>query len=56
MLFSDGVVVLRVEDAWLVGVGKRAPHGWVPVPLFRLSSWLAGQYQKLMHYFLYIEY
>ena len=21
------VVVLRVGDAWLVGVGKRAPHG-----------------------------
>ena len=31
----------RVGDAWLVGVGKRAPHGfrW---PLFGLSSWLAG--------------
>ena len=23
-----GVVVLRVRDAWLVGVGKRAPHGF----------------------------
>ena len=22
------VVVLRVGDAWLVGVGKRAPHGF----------------------------
>ena len=25
------VVVLRVGDAWLVGVGKRAPHGFVKV-------------------------
>ena len=25
------VVVLRMGDAWLVGVGKRAPHGfWCP--------------------------
>ena len=22
------VVVLRVGDAWLIGVGKRAPHGF----------------------------
>ena len=25
---GDGVVVLRVGDAWLVGAGKRAPHGF----------------------------
>ena len=25
---SPIVVVLRVGDAWLVGVGKRAPHGF----------------------------
>ena len=24
----SNVVVLRVGDAWLVGVGKRAPHGF----------------------------
>ena len=24
---TPNVVVLRVGDAWLVGVGKRAPHG-----------------------------
>ena len=25
--FRYSVMVLRVGDAWLVGVGKRAPHG-----------------------------
>ena len=25
---TSNVVVLRVGDAWLVGVGKRAPHGF----------------------------
>ena len=27
------VVVLRLGDAWLVGVGKRAPHGF-PCPFW----------------------
>ena len=27
-LTTGGAVVLRVGDAWLVGVGKRAPHGF----------------------------
>ena len=34
------VVVFRVGDAWLVGVGKRAPHGILSV--LGLYSWLAG--------------
>ena len=34
------VVVLREGDAWLVGVGKRAPHGFHC--LVGLSSWVAG--------------
>ena len=36
----ESVVVLRVGDAWLVGVGKGAPHGFRCL-LAGLSSWLA---------------
>ena len=47
------VVVLRVEDAWLVGIGKRAPRGF----RFFGRSLLMARWidSKLMHYFLYIE-
>ena len=49
------VVALRVGDAWLVGVGKRAPHGFrcpcLVSPHFSLDSLDS----KLIHNFLSIE-
>ena len=44
---TPNVVVLRVGDAWLVGVGKRAPHGfrclWLVSPQCSLDT------QKLLY-------
>ena len=39
----------------VVGRCLEACFSWVPVPLFGLSSWLAGLTEKLFHDFLYIE-
>ena len=47
------VVVLRVGDAWLVGVGKRAPYGFQCVCWSLLMSrWMDSTAHKI---FLYIE-
>ena len=49
---STSVVVLRVGDAWLVGVEKRSPHGfrclWLVSP--HSSRWIDSN----LHRFLYV--
>ena len=48
------VVVLRVGDAWLVGVGKRAPHGF-RCPCLVSPHGSLDRLKSLIHYFLYIK-
>ena len=46
---TPNAMILRVGDAWLVGVGKRALHGFRCLYLYLLMArWLGS---KLMHYF-----
>ena len=53
-MIQQYVVVLRVGDAWLVGVGKRAPHEF-RCPCLVSPHGSLDRLNRLLHYFLYIK-